>query len=173
MRHQFLATARIRPPPVPGTGAQRSMPQRAAAPHSGDPVLQAVNARMPGMRMRPAETSRNSVCERAKTKRPRIGTRGRSRVLGRSGSPISRGGKISRWRVAVPCDRRDSGNTQARARPVRGASAAGLAGFSEPGSRCGRNASWEVLCIAIRRYDEGRARYAARFHTASGFLDAT
>lgn len=126
---------RTRPPPVPGIGAQRLMLHAAAAPHSGNPFLRAVDARMPGMRIVSADFL-NQLHSRTRKKSPRTGSEG-VRVSSEDRVPIFRRRKISRWWAAVPCDRRRSGDTRARALPGRGVRAADRAGL-----RCGRNASW-------------------------------
>ena len=61
---------RTRPSPVPGIGAQRLMPHAAAAPHSGNPFLRAVHARMPGMRIVSADFLKTTPFANAQKKAP-------------------------------------------------------------------------------------------------------
>lgn len=116
----------------------------------------------------PAKLRCNSICERAKTKRPRFGTRGRSRILGRSGSPIFRSKE----------DQQGVGSNSLRS-PTQGR-------YAGASTRCPRLAGrrvidfamWkecvmEVRWVAIRRDDEGRARYAAGMRAASDCVDTS
>ena len=172
----FAGTYRL--PPVPGIGAQRprcmrrawSAATRARRLAAGIPCCRAKRPGCPGC----GKYRRISCCsirERARKNAPGCGIRGRSRILGRSGSPTFRG-KVSVERAALPRDRRTSGDARARARPGHGRRAVGLGD-----SRWGSDASWESDGVARRGYDEGRARYArirrgaSPYRAACGFPD--
>lgn len=161
--------------PCPGIGAQR--PRRHTSSHrpvvgrqrlaAKDPVAGA-DARMPGMRKTPANSSNFSVRERAKTKRPRMRhprAFAHPRKIGVADLPWAErsagGGQqflaiAARWAIG----RREQALAAAGGPQVEGVRDVRVLAHGK---------SWDVAC---RGCDEGRGRYARKMHRATRFRNA-